>query len=167
VFRFALLVLLLAGCGAPKLVGLQPEYPPIKRGLRSPWGEFVEVDGLRPTLAWQAFPRPDHVQRDDALRRARDVRYEIRVWQTEGGLAGVRVYERIGIDGPAHTLTTDLRPGARYLWTVRAHFLLDGAAYITEWGLSSPNLRSHVVPNPSCFRFRTPAHEPDGADSPP
>ena len=147
-------VALAAGCTG-SVPGLQPEDPPVQRTMGAPWGRFIEVDSLRPTLRWQPFPEPGG--EGDALARVQDVRFELRIWQTTNGYSGERVYERDDLTEPHHALEQSLAPDASYLWTVRARFVLDGATYVTEWGLSSPTLRHHVVPNPACFRFRTPA----------
>jgi len=148
-----------AACRSP-LPGLQPEYPEVRRSMSAPLGEFVEVDSLRPTLRWRLFPGPEQRKRDPALDRVREVRYEIRVWHTEHGYSGDLVYERDDLSEPHHALEESLEPSAAYLWTVRARFELDGMTYVTEWGLASTTMRNNIVPNPSCFRFRTPAAKP-------
>lgn len=153
-FRAIATVILVTGCTG-SVPGIQPEHPPVRRSLGAPWGEFVDVDSLRPTLRWMPFPGPR--REGDALARARDVRYELRIWETTNGYSGERVYERDDLTEPRHELEQALAPDANHLWTVRARFVLDGVTYVTEWGLSTPTLRHHVVPNPSCFRFRTPA----------
>jgi len=152
----------LAACSSGPLPGLQPEYPEVKRSMSEPLGEFVTVDSLRPTLRWRGFPGPEHRKKDKAhaLDRVREVRYELRVWHTERGYSGALVYERNDLREPQHALEEALEPSTDYLWTVRARFELDGAIYVTEWSLTSTHLRNYIVPNPSCFRFRTPAAKP-------
>ena len=153
---------LAAACSSGPLPGLQPEYPAVKRSMSAPLGAFVAVDSLRPTLRWRLFPGPEHRKRDveHALDRVREVRYELRVWRTEHGHSGELVYERDDLGEPHHALEESLEPSTNYLWTVRARFELDGTTFVTEWGLSSTTLRNQIVPNPSCFRFRTPAATP-------
>lgn len=157
---------LAAGCGARRLPGLQPEYPLVVRKMSAPLGEFVVVDSLRPTLRWQPFPGPGPRggKPPDALDHIRDLRYELRVWRTTNGHSGTLVFRRDDIEEPSCELFHPLAPDLNYLWTVRARFSLDGRTYVTEWGLSSLTLRNHVVPNPSCFRFRTPG--PEAEDGP-
>lgn len=149
---------LAASCRSP-LPGLQPAYPEVRRSMSAPLGEFVDVESLRPSLRWQLFPGPELRKRDANLAsdRVREVRYELRIWRTEHGYSGDLVYERDDLSEPQHALEESLEPSTNYLWTVRARFELDGTTYVTEWGLASTTLRSHIVPNPSCFRFRTPA----------
>jgi len=153
---------LAAACGAGPLPGLQPEYPAVKRSISAPLGEFVAVDSLRPTLRWRLFPEPEQRRKDaeHALDRVREVRYELRVWRTAHGHSGDLAYERDDLREPHHALEESLEPSTNYLWTVRARFELDGTTYVTEWGLASTTLRNHIVPHPSCYRFRTPAAKP-------
>ncbi len=40
---------------------------------------------------------------------------------------------------PEHTLETPLQPNARYFWTVRAHFTLDGMRRASEWSEEFPH----------------------------
>jgi hypothetical protein len=147
-----------AGCGTPK-VGLQPQYPPFKKGMFALWGEFIEVDSLQPTLRWQAFPRPEDRDRDEKgiLSRIQDVRYEVRIWKTITASSGNLAYARGRLALPYHKLEEPLEPSTKYLWSVRSHFMLDGHPRTIEWGLAGFLLRDEVVPNPSCFRFATPS----------
>jgi hypothetical protein len=144
------------GCGTPK-VGLQPEYPPLKKGMFALWGEFIQVDSLQPTLRWQAFPRQEDRDADEKghLNRIGDVTYEIRIWKTMTASSGELVYDRERLTLPYHKLEEPLEPSNKYLWSVRSHFLLDGHPRTIEWGLAGFLLRDETVPNPSCFRFKT------------
>lgn len=158
------LIGLLQGCGSMSSIGLRPEYPPLQKGGFRLWGEFVEVDSLQPTLRWQGFPRAEDLEAHgaEALERVEDVSYELRIWKTVNGYSGRLVYAREGLALPEHELETALEPASKYLWTVRARFVLDGLARVTEWGLAGYVLRDTVVPNPSCFRFITPASRAGG-----
>ena len=153
----------ISGCGGISSIGLRPEYPPLEKGSFKLWGEFVEVDSLQPTLRWQKFPRKeDHEAEEGRLKQARDVSYELRIWQTVHGYSGSLVYARDGLATPYHQLDQALEPSSNYLWTVRARFKLEGLSQFTEWGMAGYMLRGTVVPNPSCFRFTTPAAKMDG-----
>ena len=90
------------------------------------------------------------------LPAVEQVTYELRVWKTQPGHPEALVYARQGLPEPSHALENPLDPSSQYLWTVRAHFLLDGRPRTTEWGLAGYALRDEVVPNRSCFRFATP-----------
>lgn len=146
------------GCETPAPAGLQPEQPPFKREKLGLWGRFVQVESLQPTLSWTPFPESlqGGEELTDRLEGIRELGYELRVWHTENGFSGRLVYSRTDLREPRHQLEEPLEPSERYLWSVRASFLLDGRAQVSEWGLSSPYLRSYTLPNPACFRFRTP-----------
>jgi hypothetical protein len=166
VFYFLIILCATSGCSVSS-IGLQPEYPPIERGWFDVWSEFAEVDSLRPTLRWQAFPGEQEADANKTrdLDRATDVTYELRVWKTLDESSGTLVYSRNGLTAPYHELEESLEPSTKYLWTIRARFRLDGLQQVSEWGLSSHLLRSFVVPNTSNFRFVTPKLKKDGVES--
>jgi len=148
---------LTAGCGGMPMAGLHPEYPPAEKGFFALWTDYVTVDSLQPTLRWQPFPRPEDVKADKSgnLNRIQEIRYELRVWKTITGSSGELVYSRRGLMFARHQLEEPLEPATKYLWSVRARFVLDGNPRVTEWGLAGFLLQGEVVPNPSCFRFQT------------
>jgi hypothetical protein len=147
----------LAACGTPR-VGLQAQYPPVKKGMFALWGEFIDVDSLQPTLRWEPFPRQEDRDTDEKgfLSRIEDVTYELRIWKTITASSGEVVYARGRLTLPYHKLEEPLEYSTKYLWSVRAHFILEGHPRTIEWGLAGYLLRGEVVPNPSCFRFKTP-----------
>lgn len=153
-----ILLALITGCGTPT-VGLQPEYPQFKKGIFAIWGKFIEVDSLQPTLRWEPFPRQEDRDADQegVLSRVEDVTYELRIWKTQTASSGELVYARGRLKLPYHKLEKSLEPSSKYLWSVRSHFMVDGRHRTMEWGLAGFLLRDEVVPNPSCFRFETPA----------
>lgn len=163
-FLFLVFMGLLPCCGSISSIGLRPEYPLLEKGSFELWGEFVEVGSLQPTLRWQQFPRAEDQDADKErnLERVEDVSYELRVWKTVRGYSGRLVYARDGLTTPYHKLEKALEPSSKHLWTVRARFVLEGSPQVTEWGLAGYLLRDTVVPNPSCFRFITPASTQDG-----
>ncbi len=84
----------------------------------------------------------------------RDVRYQLKVSRI--GDPAWR-YERTGLEEPAHAIEVELAPDTKYLWTVRACFLLGGEPRCTEWGAVSYWERQEVAhPNLSSYRFKTP-----------
>jgi hypothetical protein len=143
--------------------GLAPIYPtmrgtatseaPLKRRI-----EWLAVDGLRPELRWQAFPRElDRAAAPGDMARMRSVTYDLIIARERHLAAAEEVYRRERLERPAHRVDTDLQPGAYYYWSVRARFELDGRERVTEWStshwvafgrLSSPSRWS--------YRFRTP-----------
>ena len=151
-----ILLALVTGCGTPK-AGLQPQYPPVKKGMFALWGKFIEVDSLQPTLRWEPFPRQEDrdADKEGFLSQIEDVTYELRIWKTITASSGELVYARGGLTLPSHKLEEPLEPSSKYLWSVRAHFVWDGQPRTIEWGLAGYLLRGEVVPNPSCFRFKT------------
>ena len=131
----ATVVLLAAGCGAPKpyVVGLKPEPPFDKKES--------QVDTLRPTFRWERFPRAMDLDELDphAGERIGAVSYEVRLWKVGEEFPGISgwigaaydykywwnhecrdtdpgelVYTKHGLLNPEHTLETPLRPNSLY-----------------------------------------------------
>ena len=148
---------LTTGCGGIPKAGLHPENPPAEKRAFALWTEYVEVDTLQPELRWQTFPRPQDIEADTTgeLKLIDELSYELRVWKTISGSSGELVYARRGLTQAHHTLEDPLEPATKYLWSVRAQFVLDDSPRVTEWGMAGYLLRGEVVPNPSCYRFKT------------
>jgi len=164
-----IIVAFTAGCGGIPVVGLHPEYPPVGKSPLALYSDFVMVDSLQPTFRWEPFPRREDLDADEegVFRRIKAVAYELRIWKTTTGTSGPLVYTREGLKVPNHQLEEPLEPSAQYLWTVRARFtLIDGRLNFIEWGLAGNLLRGQTVPNPSCFRFKTPGQVPNIEDVP-
>lgn len=121
--------------------------------------EWFAVDSLRPRLRWQAFPRRSDLAANPAeMGRVRNIRYELVVAREEEMVPGEIVYRRTGLTLPEHALESPLRPNARYFWTVRARFELDGRSRVTEWGATLAEGFGRVTaPSKYSYRFRTPA----------
>ena len=128
---------------------LRPLYPePVRsfdvRGAwferyRQSWGalQYVPVDSLEPVFRWEAFPRPvDLAAFGGAAGRFSEVSYELALYEAERiGVIyerGRLLYRRAGLREPHYRLE-QLRPCGRYVWSVRASFLLDGQPRVTEW----------------------------------
>ncbi len=139
------------GCGKPAFVGLHPDYPPIVRKSLSLVADFVVVDERMPTFRWQ----PLNLDRFDPLHMPENITYELRVWRTVPSETGKLVYARDGLAETVHPMASSLAPDTRYLWSVRAHFTIDGRQRTTEWAMAGYPLRNESVPNDSCLRFTT------------
>jgi len=157
IFILCLLALLaLSACGVPH-AGLMAEYPTRERDGCMLFSKFKTVETLTPTLRWQTIGQVLMEGNERNINRAdlTDISYELRIWETETGYSGRLVYSRLGIATPYHTLEEPMKSDVRYLWTVRAHFKVDGKERVSEWGMTGFLLQDEPVPNPSCFRFKT------------
>jgi len=144
-------LLLLCGCGIP-VVGLAPASPRLDSRVFSQLLDYPPIDSLTPTLIWQ----PLDAGILDSTGQISDVTYELRVWSTTSGYDGDLVYARDGLTLPFHQLEQPLQPEKKHLWSVRAHFTLDGQQWVTQWGMAGYLLREQTVPNAASFRFATP-----------
>jgi len=143
---------LTGGCGGVPVVGLHPEYPPLEKKTFALFSEFVPVDSLRPTFRWQPFPGAV----DPGVESVQHVTYELRIWEAARGMPTKLKYARAGLELPVHRLEEPLDPSTRYLWSVRARFVVGERPRLTEWSMAGLTLRNETVPNLSCFRFETP-----------
>lgn len=99
------------------------------------------VDSLRPRLVWESFPRRKDAEDDttNILARVSEVRYDLRIWNSEHGGPGDVVYQRTGLTLTAkegtvdHRMETPLAAESSYLWSVRARFTIDGKERVTRW----------------------------------
>jgi hypothetical protein len=153
------LLILCASCAAPWPVsGLRPLHPEPRHDRGTGVPVAAEVDTLRPTLRWEAFPRAADLAALHArnLGEISSVTYEFRVWVSKGGQFDPPVYERNGLTQAEHTLEEPLRGSTEYRWSVRARFLLDGIPRVTQWAVH--RLPDGTGPPQSLvyFRFRTP-----------
>jgi hypothetical protein len=118
---------------------------------------FVEPrsgDPLRPTLEWERLPRVS----DPRLNAARNVTYELRMWQVWQQYppspmlvfahASALAYTRAGLLEARHTVETPLQAGSVYAWAVRARFDLDGQARVTAWSAWAPAEFEHLLRAP-------------------
>jgi hypothetical protein len=123
----------------------------------APWFEWVEVEGVRPTLRWQSFPRAsDSAAQPSEMARVKRVRYDLIVARERDSAPGDVVYRRTGLPRTEHRLEEPLERMTRYFWTVRARFELDGRMQLTEWSAADPDpAPSGDAPPPTAFRIRT------------
>ena len=153
-----------AGCLSPHW-GLKPIYPEASR-LQDMQHVFTRVPSRSFEFEWEAFPRAGDLQaiQKSTGKRISGVTYELRVWEADPSFPetfrpwdnvaepGLLVYTREGILTPRHKMSTPLKPGTNYFWSVRARFLLDGHSRVTSWGvLGTPQADTW-----SYYRFRTP-----------
>lgn len=155
----------LAACVTIPTFGLKPIYPINECGRSGIY--FTEVDSLQPVLRWETFP-PEQVRSDaEQISKIRNITYDLKVWLSENNSPSSLLYSRKGLPEPRYEIEEPLLLCARYFWTVRARFLVDGKERVSEWGISArPPLkevygddfirRSPVVPPPNLYRFETP-----------
>lgn len=143
--------------------GLAPIEPRLRGQLSGdavigPMFEWKTVTGVQPTLRWQSFPRESDLRVAPAeMGRVKNVRYDLLIAREhELAPAGI-VYRRDGLPSAEHRPATALAPNARYFWTVRARFELDGRERVTEWGTTHYMARDRLTsPSSFSYRFRTP-----------
>ena len=146
--------------------GLAPITPPTRgpmtgdRFIGSLF-EWYAVDGLRPRFRWEAFPRPSDISAaPEEMKRVSNVRYDLLVAKEENMAPGAIIYRQQGLPSPEHAINLSLQPDARYFWTVRARFDLDGRSRVTEWGSTHFAVREQIAaPSRNSYRFRTPGRE--------
>ena len=91
------------------------------------------------------------------MGRVANVAYDLVVAREENYRPGAMVYRRTAITDNSHRLGEPLQPGAKYFWSVRARFELDGRKHVTEWASLHHGARSAVsVPNVHSYRFSVP-----------
>jgi hypothetical protein len=142
--------------------GLAP-LDPVTRGqltgdvLFGRYFEWMAVDGLRPTLEWEAFPRASDLARAPELAgRIRKVRYDLVIARAHNLAPAGIGYRRNGLEATSHTVQGSLQPDTRYFWSVRARFELDGRERVTEWGVGDYRaLGCLTTPSSDSYRFRT------------
>lgn len=132
------------------------------------WRSFnqaIQVDSLRPALRWQPFSKAGGLATERALPwdRLSNVRYQLRLYRareviTKFGdnvwVPGELALSRNGLAVARHELQTPLVACAKYFWTVRARFDLDGQSRVTEWATALSPLP------PKQLRFKTGPHLP-------
>ena len=175
---FLIATISLASCLTPTF-GLKPIYPINECNEERMY--YSDVHPLQPFLRWETFP-PEGMWSDAAgINNIKDITYDLNMWLSEDDYPSSLVYSKRGLPGPQHKMEEPLLPCARYFWTVRARFLVDGKERVSEWGISArpwfwrdPSKfygaiktvdgneivrRSPVVPHPNLYRFETPCPE--------
>jgi hypothetical protein len=159
-------------------------------GGADPYMDQANLNTLRPELRWEPFPAEENVTQEfsDERRRAHllfpdevvwgdsgaegwaalkgrvaGVTYELKIWEAQYDVPGALVYARAAIPTPFHKVEEPLKASTDYLWSVRAHFLLDGHPRVSEWAMvirRPQQTDPRQVPpdrNPNLFRIRTPS----------
>jgi hypothetical protein len=123
-----------SACGLQWMAPRRLYRPQLDRAP-SEWNRFILLDTRTPTLAWESFS--EHARRagaGDVVDQAREVTYDLRLWQALRHRTPLLVYERQGLTTTEHTLEMPLRAGAKYYWSVRARFVdEDGHTRVTTW----------------------------------
>ena len=160
---FLVISFMLVGCATNASVyGLKPEYPEARHGFFTETIAFVEVDSLQPTLKWESFHLPwlNNLTDENPVSELCNITYELKIWR-----AGARdqpvdlIYERRGLPEPFHKIERTLDPSARYLWTIRAKFEINGKPRVSTWGRTKFNELGNldIIPSLNFYRFETPA----------
>jgi hypothetical protein len=165
--REALLLILAAGaCAEPaRYFGLKPEYPPAIARSGGKEALFSRVESTRPMLAWEAFPPRDASGfniPDETMRKVKWVVYDLKVYAEDNGSPGRLVEDQRGLAEPHFQFQSPLTPCAKYFWSVRARFQLEGREEATEWGVIATAGRDRwvpVVPDPGFYRFEIPCDQ--------
>ena len=152
----SLVLVAAASCTSLKTAGLSVHEPPVQKQFFRRSTLYVETASLRPTLRWEPLATLASGNEADTARTVGDVTYEVRIWK-ESPTGTELAYQREGLRQPTHVLEEELEPVTRYLWTVRAWFLLDGKRRASEWALAGRPRETEAVPNLSCLRFETPS----------
>lgn len=106
--------------------GLKPIYPEFKPKFER---ELPETSSV-PTLRWEAFP-------------GKNVTYDLRIWRAANFLSplnisnGELVCEKENLLEPTYTVEESLGAFRVYVWSVRAHFDVDGVRKVTQWSRMS------------------------------
>lgn len=88
---------------------------------------FTEIHEQQPELHWESFPwKYDAVPQE----RFSDIVYDLEIYDFK---TGDQVYERKGLKTNTHHVEIRLKRETKYLWRVRARFLLDSKPRFTEW----------------------------------
>jgi hypothetical protein len=111
-----------------------------------------------PTLRWERFPTSAAEKKaPDLVARMRRVRYDLIIARESNSASGDIVYAREGLPAPIHTVERPLQPGARYFWSVRARFELDGRERVTDWSTTHAYAAVRVAP-PGVYTYRFRVH---------
>jgi hypothetical protein len=90
-----------------------------------------------PLLAWEALPRTSVPLVENPWARAKDARYDLRIWKAVDDVPGDLVYERRDLVGTRHQVDVALDPGTTYFWSVRVRATIDGRPRAAPWSSTS------------------------------
>jgi hypothetical protein len=144
--------------------GLQPVDPKWEyQFLPAKW-KPPTVDTLQPRLEWVPFPSKKDRELDTKgrLDKIGPVSYDLRIWKlADEMLPWELVYERRELVDPWHTVGQPLENGTTYYWAVRARFVREGHAAVTQWttcpGFLPLITREEITKGGYAFSFSTAA----------
>lgn len=134
----------LTGCSfKPNISGFRPIYPALVYSLTD-LIVWTEVNSLTPRLHWQPYPGEHQtIQGTEItpfitldLGEISDKQYDLKLWEVNDQLLPILVYEVESLSQPQHTVGKALKPGTKYLWSVRARYKTNGETRLSEWSLS-------------------------------
>jgi hypothetical protein len=190
-FILLLLTLSLAACSIKaQTYGIKPLYPENRMSLGGGGILFTEIDSLQPLLKWEPFPTFEdrELYREGLFESIKDIRYDIKIWQSDNDSPGLLIYSETGLLEPQFKLQKPLLYCSKYFWAIRTRFEIEGKKRVTDWSVSTGVLpeyylekkgykrlyawggknpfigRLPFVPNPNLYRFKTPC--PKGKDEP-
>lgn len=147
----------LPGCAyPPKISGFRPVYPEMVVTPKSLM-TWIEVDSLTPTLRWQPYPGEHQDALDseavpfilEDLAEISDKQYDLFIAEIQEDMSLTPTYEAERLSQPYHTVEKALKPDAKFIWSIRARYKINGQARLSEWSKSNmPFL---------FYRFKTPA----------
>lgn len=93
------------------------------------------VGSLTPVLTWEPTPQalPGGT---NPWASAADIRYDLRVWNSDGEVPKDLAYERVGLAEARHEVETPLAPGSVYFWSVRVRAMVAGHLRSTPWSMA-------------------------------
>lgn len=154
--------------------GFEPIEPPQHFNAYNNSLEVPLVSSIQPVLSWKPFPgtneayglSPKSPFVDVDPTKVEKVTYQLRIWDVENNVPTEVIYDRSEIEGTSHRLDVPLDYGKVYFWSVRAEFVYERKARLTEWSISSlPHYvrtarsvaqEGGVIPPRNYYRFKTP-----------
>jgi hypothetical protein len=152
---FPRLYLSAAGVSASPFGGLRPKNPKRDYGLFDTKWKSATVDSLQPRLEWVPFPSQQDRDMDTKgkLKDIGQVSYDLRIWRLAEEMhhPAAMAYERKGLVAPWHTVEQPLEYGKTYYWAVRARFVRNGHATVTQWTTCPGFLPIITMERPTSF----------------
>jgi len=120
--------------------------------------EAPTVNSLAPSLVWEALPSGSQESVKTPWARARDLRYDLRIWKALDAAPGDMIYARQGLTQTQHQVEIVLEPGSTYFWSVRLRYTVDGHPRATRWAASNvPEYVPSTVMRDALFYAQTEA----------
>lgn len=109
--------------------GLKPIYPEFKSNFQRDLRDLPETS-LDPVLRWETFP-------------GENVTYDLRIWRAANHYSvlnisnGEMVCNKENLIEPSYKVEPPLEASNTYVWSVRAHFDVDGIRRVSQWSRMS------------------------------